>query len=99
MLESRWTWGRPTAALRSLARKASRCRLRTAWLSHGRLQHAKPDPVVELRHAGPVVGVENRREDAWRVEAQAAFPVERPIGTDERDGVQIADQAMLAIGR
>jgi hypothetical protein len=43
----------------------------------------------------PVVGVEDRREDARRVEARAAVPVDRPVGPDERDGVQVADQAVL----
>jgi hypothetical protein len=38
-----------------------------------------------------VVGVEDRREDARRVEARAAIPVDRPVGADERDCVQVAD--------
>ena len=47
----------------------------------------------------PVVGVEDRREDARRVEARAAVPVDRPVGADERDGVQVADQAVLGDGQ
>ena len=43
----------------------------------------------------PAVGVEDRREHARRVEARAAVPVDRPVGAHERDGVQVADQAML----
>ena len=35
----------------------------------------------------PVVGVEDRREDARRIKARAAVPVDRPVGADERDGV------------
>jgi hypothetical protein len=41
------------------------------------------------------VGVEDRREDARRVEARAAVPVDRPVGADEHDGVQVTDQAVL----
>ena len=47
----------------------------------------------------PVVGVEDRREDARRVEPRAAVPVDRPVGADERDGVQVADQAVLGDGQ
>ena len=47
----------------------------------------------------PAVGVEDRREDARRVEARAAVPVDRPVGADERDGVQVADQAVLGDGQ
>jgi hypothetical protein len=43
----------------------------------------------------PVGGVEDRREDARRVESRGAVPIDRPVGADERDGVQVADQAML----
>src|SRR2546429_5172506 len=61
---------------------------------------------VELLGAGAVdfgrdaeptaaVGVEDRGEDARRVEPRAAVPVNRPVSPDERDGVQITDQAML----
>ena len=46
-----------------------------------------------------VVGVEDRREDARRVEPRAAVPVDRPVGADERDGVQVADQAVLGDGQ
>ena len=41
------------------------------------------------------VGVEDRRKDARRVKPRTAVPVDRPVGTDERDGVQVTDQAML----
>jgi hypothetical protein len=47
----------------------------------------------------PAVGVEDRREDARRVEARAAVPVDRPVGADQRDGMQIADQAVLGDGQ
>ena len=61
---------------------------------------------VELLGAPPVavgrdaeqasaVGVEDRREDARRVEARAAVPVDRPVGAHERDRVQVADQSVL----
>jgi hypothetical protein len=43
----------------------------------------------------PAVGVEDRRKHARRVEPRAAAPVDRPIGTDKRDRVQVADQAVL----
>ena len=43
----------------------------------------------------PVLGVENRREDARRVKARTAVPVDRPDGADERNRVQVADQAVL----
>jgi hypothetical protein len=45
------------------------------------------------------IGVEDCPEDARRVEARAAVPVDRPIGADQRDGVQIADQAVLGDGQ
>jgi hypothetical protein len=47
----------------------------------------------------PVVGVEDRREDARRVEARAAIPVDRRVGADERDRVQVTDQAVLGDGQ
>ena len=43
--------------------------------------------------------VEDRREHARRVEAWTAVPVDRPVGADERDGVQVADQAVLGDGQ
>jgi hypothetical protein len=55
-------------------------------------------PAVAVRRdteQAPAVGVEDRREDARRVEARAAVPVDRPLGADERDGVQVADQAVF----
>ena len=39
--------------------------------------------------------VENRSEDARRVEARAAVPVDRAVGPDERDRAQVADDAVL----
>ena len=41
------------------------------------------------------VGVEDRGEDARRVEARAAVPVDRPVRGDERDRVQVADDAVF----
>jgi hypothetical protein len=38
-----------------------------------------------------VVGVQDRRKDARRVKPRAAVPVDRPVGTDQRDGVQVAN--------
>jgi hypothetical protein len=46
-----------------------------------------------------MVGVEDRAEDAPRVEARAAVPIDRPVGTHERNGVQVADQAVLSDGQ
>ena len=46
-----------------------------------------------------VVGVKDRREDARRVEPRAAVPVDRPVGADERDGVEVADRPCSAMGR
>ena len=34
----------------------------------------------------PMVGVEDRAEDARRVEARAAVPIDRPVGAHERNG-------------
>ncbi len=39
--------------------------------------------------------VEDRGKDAWRVEARTAVPVDGPVGTDERDRVQVANQTVL----
>ncbi len=39
--------------------------------------------------------VEDRREHARRVEARAAVPVDRPVRADERDGAEVADDAVL----
>ncbi len=46
-----------------------------------------------------MVGVQDRAEDARRVEARAAVPVDRPVGADERDRVQVADQPVLGDGQ
>jgi hypothetical protein len=56
-------------------------------------------PSGEIRNRPPVVGVEERREDARRVKAWVAVPVDRPVGADEGDGVQVADQAVLGDGQ
>ena len=45
--------------------------------------------------ATAAVLVEDRCEDARRVEARAAVPVDRPVGADERDGAQVADDSVL----
>ena len=39
--------------------------------------------------------VENGAEDARRIEARAAVPVDRAVGADEGDRVQVADDAVL----
>jgi len=46
----------------------------------------------------PSVGVEDRREDTRRIEPRAAVPVDSPVRTDQRDGVQVTDQAMFGDG-
>jgi hypothetical protein len=46
-----------------------------------------------------MVGIEDRSEDARRVEARAAVPIDRPVGAHERNGVQVADQAVLSDGQ
>ena len=38
--------------------------------------------------------VENRGEDAWRVELRQAAPVDRTVHTHQRDRVQVADDAV-----
>src|SRR6266702_3474138 len=47
----------------------------------------------------PAVGVEDRHEDARRVKPRAAVPVDRPVGADQRDGVQVAGQAVFGDGQ
>src|SRR5262249_48320798 len=44
------------------------------------------------------VAVEDPAEHARRVEARAAEPVDRSFGTDERDGAQVADDAVIGDG-
>ena len=55
-------------------------------------------PVVQ-RRSDPVeaaaVLVEDRAEHARRVEARAAVPVDPSVRADQRDAVQIADDAVL----
>src|SRR5262249_58232624 len=38
--------------------------------------------------------IENRGEDAWRVELRKATPVDRTVHAHQRDGVQVADDAV-----
>ena len=45
--------------------------------------------------AAALLSVEDRPEDARRVEPRAAVPVDRAVGADERDRAQIADDAVL----
>jgi hypothetical protein len=47
----------------------------------------------------PMVGVEDRAEDARRVEARAAVPIDLAVGAYERSGVRVADQAVLSDGQ
>jgi hypothetical protein len=47
--------------------------------------------------ATPALGVEDRGKHAGRVEA-GAVPVDRAIGADKRDRVQVADHSMLGDG-
>ena len=65
---------------------------------------------VELAHRVAVVhrrdpveaallGVEDRREHAGRVEARTAEPVDRAVGADERHAVEVADHAVLGDGQ
>ena len=55
----------------------------------------QPSQSGEIRNRPPAVGVEDRPKHARRVEPRAAVPVDRPVGANERDGVQIPDQAVL----
>jgi hypothetical protein len=52
-----------------------------------------------MRKQTPTVGIEDRAEDARRVEARAAVPIDRPVSAHERNGVQVADQAVLSDGQ
>ena len=63
----------------------------------GEVELLRPRAGVRGRDAvaAAAVGVEDRGEDARRVEARAAVPVDRAVGGDERDGVQVADDAVL----
>ena len=45
------------------------------------------------------ISVEDGRENARRIETRAAIPVDRPVGADKRDGVQVTDQAVLGDGQ
>src|SRR5262249_8922557 len=38
--------------------------------------------------------IENRGEDAWRVEVRKATPVDRTVHAHQRDRVQVADDAV-----
>ena len=44
------------------------------------------------------VVVEQRGEHARRIEPGRGKPVHDPLGRDERGGLQVADQSVLAIG-
>ena len=59
--------------------------------------------VLGVRRRDPVeaalVGVEDRREDARGVEPLGAVPVDRPVGADQGNGVEIADDAVLGDGK
>jgi hypothetical protein len=46
-----------------------------------------------IRAAAP--SVENRGKDARRVKARAAIPVDRPVGPDKRNAVQVTDQPVI----
>jgi len=48
--------------------------------------------------AAPALGVEDRSEHARRVEAWAAVPIDRAIGADKGDRVQVTDHSMLGDG-
>jgi hypothetical protein len=56
-------------------------------------------PVGCDAEAPPAIGVEDRPEDARRVEPRVAVPIDRPVGSDERRSVQVADQAVLRDGQ
>jgi hypothetical protein len=43
----------------------------------------------------PAAGVEDRCEDARRVEAGAAVPVDRAISPDQSDAMQVSDQTVV----
>lgn len=43
----------------------------------------------------PAAGVENRCEDARRVEAGAALPVDRAISPDQSNAMQVSDQTVV----
>ena len=60
------------------------------------LLRAPAVPVGRDTEQAAAVGVEERREDTRRVETRAAVPVDRSVRPDERDRVQIADQAVLS---
>ena len=47
------------------------------------------------REAAAGLGVEDRAEQAGRVEALGAEPVDRALVADERDGVQVADDPVV----
>ena len=44
------------------------------------------------------IGVEQCRKDARRIEVGTAVPVDRAVDGDQRDRVEIADDAVLPIG-
>src|SRR6185312_8705041 len=63
-------------------------------LAHGvAAVHRRDPPEAAL------VGVEDRREHAGRIEPRAAEPVDGAVSADERDAVQVADHAVLGDGQ
>src|SRR5262249_39631214 len=53
-------------------------------------------PLVEARNLKEpsIALIENRREDAWRVEVRKATPVDRTVHAHERHRMQVADNAV-----
>ena len=60
---------------------------RAAWRPSPRRRAQRVEAALVL--------VEDRAEHARRVERRAAVPVDRAVGADERDRVQVADEAVL----
>ena len=69
-------------------------RVREVELLRGVLGVRRRDPVEAA-----LFGVEDRREDARGVESLGAVPVDRPVGADQGNGVEIADDAVLGDGK
>jgi hypothetical protein len=65
-------------------------RVREVELFGRPVRRGRRDSVVAAARA-----VEDRPEDARRIEARAAVPVDRAAGAHERDRVQVADHAVL----
>jgi len=90
----------PSAAAPSAGRRRPRPRRRTGYGTprHRTGRRAAVIPPQPGSRA-PAVGGEDRREDARRVKPRAAVLVDRPVGADERDGVEVADQAVFGDGQ